>query len=93
MDEHQLGVKANRAQQFLSSDEWREAFSSYREKLFAAIEKAEDPAHVMRLKGLLTAAHEAKAHLERLMNNGKIEAAELDAQEKQRGLLARLKIF
>lgn len=93
MEEHQLGVKANRAQQFLLSDEWKEAFSSYREKLFAAIEASEDPEHVMRLKGLLKAAHEAKAHLERLVNNGKIEAAELDAQERRKGLLTRLKIF
>ena len=81
-------AKASRAAQILESDEWKEAFQAYKDRIFEEIEKAPSDAveRVLHLKRLLSAANGAKSHLERLVSEGKIAADSIDFEEKRRKL-------
>lgn len=81
--------RAFRAEKILQSDEWKEAFSTYRADLLAEIELSDDAERVMFLKAHLKAAKQAQAHLERLMAGGSIAVKEIQAREK-RSLLQKL---
>lgn len=78
-------AKAARAQKFLESDEWQEAWRLYRERALSIIEnaKSDDAETVMHAKRLLVAATAAKTHLEVLMVNGEVAAKTLEMQEKK----------
>lgn len=84
MDDVKLTHKASKTNQFLESDAWKEAWEAYRTRLLAEIEAAEGADTVMRLKGLLRAAKEARGHLEKIVNEGKFVAHQLELAEKRK---------
>ena len=79
------------AEQVLASDVWNEAWAAYRARILEEIESARssDTDTVMHLKRLLAAASAARAHLERLVNEGAVAAKTIEFQEKQ-GKLKRM---
>lgn len=91
-NEERLGRGA-RAKAILESDEWKEAWSLYRERIFEQMEKAgsNDVETVMHLKRLLASAKAAQAHFEALMSDGKVAAAEIELVRKK-SILDRLKV-
>lgn len=78
-------ARAARAQKFLESDEWQEAWTLYRERALSLIEnaKSNDVESIMHAKRLLVAAAAAKTHLEVLMVNGKVAADTIKLHEKK----------
>ena len=75
-----------RAHAILDSDEWKDAWNAYRTRIFEEIEAApsNDTEKVMHLKRLLAASHAAQKHLERLVQDGKLAAKNLELDEQQR---------
>jgi hypothetical protein len=97
MDDERAQLKAlergDRAKKFLESEEWVEAWDTYRTRIIEQIDKAasDDAATVMHLKRLLAAARAAQGHLETLMVNGRIAVKNLELIEKQkRGFFRRV---
>lgn len=84
-EEREIVAKAARAKKFLESEEWREAWRLYRERILSLIEnaKSDDADTVMQAKRLLTAATAAKTHLEVLMVNGQVAMKTLEMIEKK----------
>ena len=80
--ERELGQAA---EQILSSDVWKEAWTAYRGRILEEIEgaRSNDTDTVMHLKRLLAAASAAKSHMERLMTEGAVAAKSIEFQEKQ----------
>lgn len=78
--------KAERARQFLESAEWLEAWEAYRSKLLHIIESCDSTnvEAMQNAKRLLTAGQAARAHLERLMVDGKVAAENIKAAEVQK---------
>lgn len=83
--------RGEKARKILESEEWKSAWQTYRETIFAQFEacKSDDTARLQHLKQLLLAGTAAKAHLERLMEDGTLGAKFLEHQEK-RGILQRI---
>jgi hypothetical protein len=79
-------AKANRTTAFLNSEEWKEAWEAYRQRIFMEIEKAasDDDKKVMHLKRLLSAATQARTYLEQIVDEGKIAAELIEFEEQQR---------
>lgn len=84
--------RAARAKAILDSAEWQEAWTSYRDRIIAEMEKAQsnDVETVMHLKRLLNSAKAAQSHLESLISEGKVKAAELE-MERKRSLMSKLR--
>ena len=76
----------NRASHILDSEEWKDAWEAYRTRIMELIDEAPSDAvdKVMHLKRLLAAATGARAHLERLIGEGKVAAKELEFEETKR---------
>jgi uncharacterized protein YueI len=77
---------AARAKSILDAEEWKQAWGSYRQRIFDEMERAQsnDAETIMHLKRLLTAATAAKAHLESIVQEGSIEQAQIKFSEEQR---------
>lgn len=76
----------NRAKHILESEEWKEAWTAYRNRILQLIEDADsrDAELVANLKRHLTAAKAARQHLELLMGDGRMAVEEIEFQKKQR---------
>jgi hypothetical protein len=74
------------AARILNSPVWAEAWSAYRARILEEIEAAPSNSTdtVMHLKRLLTASLAARAHLERIMNEGKVAAASIEFDDKRK---------
>lgn len=92
MNDEKLVLRGNNVNRFLDSEEWKEAFDSYRARLLSEIENTEDVKHISHCKALLKAAAEAKRHLERIVNEGKLAASQIEI-ERRRGLLHKLRLI
>lgn len=78
-------ARGRRAEHIITSDEWREAWNSYRDLLLREIESASanDVESVMHCKRLLVAANAARTHLERMMADGVVAAKEIEVFTKR----------
>jgi hypothetical protein len=82
----EMGVEAERV---LRSDAYQEAWSAYRTRIFELMEQAKDKDTVWELHRRLTVLAGVQGHIERLMKEGKIAAANIESEEK-RGFLKRV---
>lgn len=92
---NELAVKrGNNAKLILDNAAWNEAWEAYRARIFEEIEKAgsDEIEKVLHLKRLLSAAGGARGHLERLMAEGKVAAANIKFEEeaRKRGFMERI---
>ncbi len=80
--------RAEQARQIIESPVWIEAWETYRERTLQLIESADsnETEKVMQAKRLLAAGTAARKHLEALLVEGKMAAAQvvLDEQRKKR---------
>jgi hypothetical protein len=84
--ERKAAERGMRAQKLIESAEWVEAWSAYRDLLLGAMERAHPDAQeeIKHLKVLLAGANVARAHLEKLMRDGKVAAQSLQLAESNR---------
>ena len=80
-----LIAKGDRARKFLESDEWKEAWSLYNDRLYAEFKAcpSENKDRLQQIKMLQLAGDAAKAHLERLMVDGQFAQKDIEFQAKQ----------
>ncbi len=78
-------AKGTRAQKVLEAEEYVEAWTVYRQRIFEAFEnaKSDDVDTIMQLKRLLTSAAAARKHLEALMVDGQVAAKSIELAEKK----------
>lgn len=95
MDREELVARGRRAASILESDEWRDAWNSYRDMLMREIENANprDDESVMHCKRLLTAANGARVHLERLMSEGVMAGKEIELFTKRQQMARKVKAW
>ena len=86
MDDEEHARRGQRARQLLEDPLWQEAWTAYRTRLLEIIE-ATDSAQteaLLQAKRLLTAGTAAKVYLERLIVDGKVSAATIQAEETRK---------
>lgn len=82
-----VGMRVHR---FLESDEWKDAWATYEQKLIAAmIDPKSSAADVEHQRKLLWAAKVAKQHLEQLVVSGKVAEATIQIEEQQASAVKR----
>lgn len=84
--------RAQHAKDFLASDVWLEAWDAYRSKLLSVIETADsnDVATIQNAKRLMTAGQAAKAHLERLVTDGRVAAESIEFAKREKRWFERI---
>lgn len=73
--------RARKVRTFTESDEWISAWDAYRDTLLNIIETAEDDAKALDARRMLRAARKARTHLEMMVNDGKLAAADIQSRK------------
>lgn len=81
MSERERIQRGERAQKILDSDEWRDAWASYREMLLHEIETVADDQRALEARRLLKAARKAREHLESLIADAAIAKADIASRK------------
>lgn len=91
MNDYKDLERGTRVNQFLQSDEWREAWSAYEQRIVAAIvdpkSSVDDVDHQRKL---LWSAKAARQHLETLVNQGKVAAATINLEAERESAVQRV---
>lgn len=83
MNNEQRVERARQVRLWLESDEWRVAWESYREVLIETIESAADDEQALEARRMLRAAKTARNHLEQLILDGALAAADIAARKSR----------
>jgi hypothetical protein len=88
MSERDAAIKrGEEARRILNSQIWAEAWEAYDRRILEAMANADlEPAKLTRLQGYLVAARKARGHLERLIQDGKLAATEIELDERKKRL-------
>lgn len=86
MNEQQQIRRAEQARQILDNPRWVEAWETYRADMLNTIEQAdaEDVEVVLLAKRMLSIAVQVRRHFERLIEDGKISAETVKAEEQRK---------
>lgn len=95
MDNHEAVDRGRRAHLLLDSDEWRQAWETYRTQLLREIESAgaRDTETVMHCKRLLAAAQSAKSHLERMVSDGQVAGKTIELLTKRQQMAKKVRAW
>lgn len=83
MTNEELLDRARRAKEIIESPVWVEAWESLRAQLFDTIEHERSDAHALEARRKLHAAASVRMALERMMSDGAVAAADIDAANKR----------
>lgn len=88
MKQAEVGARVNR---FLESEEWNEAWDTYRDTLLAAMLNPKfSMEDVQHQRMLLWAATQAKQNLEAMVTDGKVAAATINLEHEKESAIRRV---
>ena len=83
MTNEELIHRARQAQEILASPIWVEAWDSLRARLFDVMENSKTDADALEARRRLHAATAVRMSLERIMSDGAVAAADIEAANKR----------
>ena len=84
MNDHELVRRADRAKQLLEHDLFNEAWTAYRAVMLDLMATAKTDAETLEAKRMLRAAESARSHIERIIAEGTVAAADIKAESERK---------
>ena len=75
--------RADRVRRMLGSDEWINAWDAYRAVLMDTIETTQDDEKALQARRMLQVARQVRSHLELLISDGQVAAADVVATKSK----------
>ena len=75
--------RADRVRRMLGSDEWINAWEAYRAVLMDTIETTQDDEKALQARRMLQVARQVRSHLELLISDGQVAAADVVATKSK----------
>ena len=83
MNNQQKIDRAERVRRMLGSEEWIQAWDAYRAVLMDTIETAADDEKALQARRMLQVARQVRSHLELMITDGQVAAADVAAVKSQ----------